>query len=467
MPFHLEKPNYMQNHNFLNRFFLLASVLFIGLSLQAQEQVIDKVVAVVGENIVLLSDIEGQIDQMTLNDLAVTENSRCEVLEDLMYQKLFVNGAKADSVEVGENAVEQELNRRLRYFVGQVGSEEELEKFYGKTMEQIKEDFREEVQNILLIQQMQQEITGAVKVSPQDVREFYKAIPKDSLPYINSEVRVAHIVRLPKVSDEQEKEIIGKLNDFRDRVAKGEDFGTLAYLYSQDPGSAMNNGELGLMDRTELVPEFSNAANGLEKDQVSDVVKTQFGYHIIQMIDRKGDRINVRHILLIPQVSPTDLQKSRKFLDSLKTEIKINDSINFAQAAVEFSTDDETRMNGGELINPLDGTNKFDLETLGQVDRQLLFSVEKMKVGDIIGPDLYQGRDGKKSYRLVRLLERTEPHVANLNDDYNRLSQSTKRKKENEQLENWVSNNRNSAYIWVDPSFQTCPFKIEWTIAQR
>jgi len=151
----------------------------------------------------------------------------------------------------------------------------------------------------------------------------------------------------------------------------------------------------------------------------------------------------------------------------LKTEIKINDSINFAQAAVEFSTDDETRMNGGELINPLDGTNKFDLETLGQVDRQLLFSVEKMKVGDIIGPDLYQGRDGKKSYRLVQLLERTEPHVANLNDDYNRLSQSTKRKKENEQLENWVSNNRNSAYIWVDPSFQTCPFKIEWTIAQR
>ncbi|MDP4963693.1 MAG: hypothetical protein NWQ55_01390, partial [Salibacteraceae bacterium] len=186
-------------------------MLFICLSLQAQEQVIDKVVAVVGENIVLLSDIEGQIDQMTLNDLAVTENSRCEVLEDLMYQKLFVNGAKADSVEVGENAVEQELNRRLRYFVGQVGSEEELEKFYGKTMEQIKEDFREEVQNILLIQQMQQEITGAVKVSPQDVREFYKAIPKDSLPYINSEVRVAHIVRLPKVSDEQEKEIIGKL----------------------------------------------------------------------------------------------------------------------------------------------------------------------------------------------------------------------------------------------------------------
>ncbi|MDP4687688.1 MAG: peptidylprolyl isomerase, partial [Salibacteraceae bacterium] len=274
-------------------------------------------------------------------------------------------------------------------------------------------------------------------------------------------------VRLPKVSDEQEKEIIGKLNDFRDRVAKGEDFGTLAYLYSQDPGSAMNNGELGLMDRTELVPEFSNAANGLEKDQVSDVVKTQFGYHIIQMIDRKGDRINVRHILLIPQVSPTDLQKSRKFLDSLKTEISINDSINFAQAAIEFSTDDETRMNGGELINPLDGTNKFDLETLGQVDRQLLFSVEKMKVGDIIGPDLYQGRDGKKSYRLVQLLERTEPHIANLNDDYNRLSQSTKRKKENEQLENWVSNNRNSAYIWVDPSFQTCPFKIEWTIAQR
>lgn len=467
MPLHPEKQNYMPSHNYLNQLFtLIVAVVFYHTSL-AQDQVIDKVVAVVGDNIVLLSDIEGQIDQMTLSDMNVTENSRCEVLEDLMYQKLFINGAKADSVEVGEQAIEQELNRRLRYFIGQVGSEEELVKFYGKSIDKIKEDFRDEVENILLIQQMQQVVTSSIRVSPQNVREFYNAIPRDSLPYINSEVRVGQIVRLPDVSDEQEAEIIRKLNEFKSRVAKGEDFGTLAYLYSQDPGSAMNNGELGMMSRTELVPEFSNAANGLKTDEVSDIVKTQFGYHIIQMIDRRGDQINVRHILLIPQVSPKDLVKSKKMLDSLKTEIKVNDSLNFAQAAIAFSTDDETRMNGGEMINPMDGTNKFDLETLGQIDRQLLFSIEKMEVGDILGPELYQGRDGKKSYRLVKLLERTEPHVANMRDDYNRLSQSAKRKLENEELENWINRNKNTAYVWVDPQYQTCSFKVSWSIAQR
>lgn len=454
----------MRNHNFLTNFFGFISLFVFG---SVQGQIIDKVVAVIGENIVLMSDIEGQIDQMTLNDIPVNENSKCEVLEDLMYQKLFIEGAKRDSVEVGEQAVEQELNRRLRYFVNQIGSEAELEKFYGKSIDKIKEDFREEVRNLLLIQQMQQEVSGDVTVSPLEVREFYRSIPKDSLPYINSEVRLAQIIKLPEINEEQEQQIIDKLNGFRDRVAKGEDFGTLAYLYSMDPGSAQQNGELGLMDRSELVPEFSNAANGLQKNEVSEVVKTDFGYHIIQMIDRRGDMINVRHILLIPQVASVDLQRSRKFLDSLKTEILINDSLNFAQAAVKFSTDLDTRMNGGEMINPLDGTSKFDMETLGQYDRQLLFSIEKSKVGDIIGPELFQARDGKKSYRLVKLIERTEPHVANLSDDYNRLAQSAKRKKENELIESWINKNKQSAYVWVDPSFQSCPFRVEWKIAVR
>lgn len=467
MPYQVKKLKYMRNPGCLNKAFLLALVLF-GARMQAQndEKIIDKVVAVVGESIVLHSDLEEQVDQMSMSDLKVTENTRCELLEDMMYQKLFVNQARVDSITVSEEQVEQELSRRLRYFISQIGSEEELIKYYGKTIDEIKEDFKDEVEEILLVQQMQQTVVGTVKVSPAEVREFYASIPKDSLPYINSQVRIAHIVRRPPISQEQEEEIKERLRGFKKRVDAGEDFGTLAYLYSQDPGSAENNGELGFLDRTELVPEFANAATGLTKGQVSDIVKTEYGYHIIQMIDRKGDRINVRHILLIPQVSPADLQKAKTYLDSLKNEIG-KDSLTFARAAIKFSDDANTRMNGGEMINPADGTNLFDVEVLGQADRNLLFIIQKMKVGEIAGPELFQEPDGKRAYRLVQLMEMTKPHVANLQDDYNRLQETAKRRKENLKLEQWIEKHKDTAYIWVDTNYQTCPFQTQWTIAER
>lgn len=432
-----------------------------------QFQVIDKVVAVVGENIVLLSDIEDQIDQMTVNEMKVTENSRCEVLEDQMYQKLFLVQAKVDSVVVSEDQIEQELDRRLRYFIQQIGSEDELVRFYGKTIDEIKADFRDDVQDILTIQQMQQQVTGNIKITPAEVREFYNTIPKDSIPYINAEVMIAQIVRQPPVSADEEERIKNRLKEFKQRVIDGEDFGTLAYLYSQDPGSAMNNGELGFMDRTELVPEFANTAMALEKGEVSEIVKTQFGYHIIQMLDRKGDRINVRHILLIPQVSPNDLQMAKVWLDSLKQQILTVDSLSFEQAAIKFSDDKETRMNGGIMINPADATNRFDMELLGQIDRNLLFTVERMKEGEIAGPELYQGRDGKRAYRLLKLVKLTEPHLANIRDDYNRLQESAKRRKQNITLEQWINEHRDNAYIWVDEDYRGCKFRTKWEFAER
>jgi len=464
----MEKRKYMTNRKYLNNVMALLMLMASAPTVRSQEEgkIIDKVVAVVGESIVLHSDLEEQVDQMSMSDMKVTENTRCELLEDLMYQKLFVNQARLDSVVVSEDQIEQELNRRLRYFISQIGSEEELVKYYGKTIDEIKQDFRDEVEEILLIQQMQQTVIGTVKVSPAEVREFYASIPKDSLPYINAQVKVAHIVRRPPVSHEEEEEIREKLRGFKKRVEAGEDFGTLAYLYSQDPGSAQKNGELGFLDRSELVPEFANAATGLSKGEISDVVKTEYGYHIIQMIDRKGDRINVRHILLIPQVSPADLQRAKLYLDSLKQQIG-KDSLTFAKAAIKFSDDVDTRMNGGEMVNPADGTNMFDVETLGQIDRNLLFTVQKLKEGEIAGPELYQGKDGKRAYRLVQLIEMTEPHVANLEDDYHRLQETTKRKKENLKLAEWINEHKSSAYIWIDPIYRSCPFETKWTIAER
>jgi len=433
----------------------------------AQPQVIDKVIAVVGEKIVLSSDIEEQIDQMTLSDMAVNENTRCEILEDQMYQKLFIERAKADSITVSPEMVEQELNRRLRFFISQIGSEEELVRFYGKTIDQIKEDFKDEVEDILLVQQMQQSVVGETKVSPVEVREFYASIPKDSIPYINSEVTMAQIVRMPPINNEEKENIKTRLRDFKKRVEGGESFGTLAYLYSQDPGSAMKNGELGFLDRTELVPEFANVAMSLQPGEVSDVVETQFGYHIIQMIERKGDRLNVRHILLIPQVSPLDLQKAKVYLDSLREQIVSIDSLTFSKAAIDYSDDKDTRMNGGEMINPTDATNRFDVESLGQIDRSLLFSVQKMKVGDMSQPELFQMQDGKKAYRLLKLIEMTEPHEANLVDDYNRIQESAVRMKENQKLEDWIQRYKHSAYVWVDDQYKECPFNTDWKIAVR
>ena len=227
----------MMNQKRLNSLIITCLIICCSSEMMAQ-QVIDKVVAVVGNNVVLYSDIEEQIDQMSLSEIPVYENTRCELVEDMMYQKLFVNQARIDSVTVTEEQIEQELNRRLRYFIAQIGSEEELVRFYGKTIDQIKDDFKDEVEEILLIQQMQQTITGNVTVSPAEVREFFNEIPKDSLPYINSQARLAQIVKLPPISKEQEDAIKGRLRDFKKRVENGEDFGTLAYLYSALPGSS-------------------------------------------------------------------------------------------------------------------------------------------------------------------------------------------------------------------------------------
>jgi peptidyl-prolyl cis-trans isomerase SurA len=463
------KQRFMINQPSLNKFIFLGCLALCTLTHKSifGQQVIDKVVAVVGENIILHSDIEEQIDQMSISDVRVTPNTRCKLVEDLMYQKLFVNRAKADSLEVTDEQIEQELNRRLRYFISQIGSEEELVKFYGKTLDEIKADFRDDVKEILLIQQMQQKVVGEVKVSPLEVREFLASIPKDSIPYINAAARIAQIVILPPISKEEEKALVAQLRDFKRRVNEGEDFGTLAYLYSKDPGSAESNGELGFMSSSELVAEFANAATGLQKGEMSDVVKTQFGYHLIQMIDRKGERINVRHILLIPQVSLRDLQKAKIVLDSLKNQIESVDTLTFAKAAVKFSTDKETRMNGGEMINPADGTNLFDMETVGQYDRNLLFTIQKLKVGEVSQSELFQTQDGKRAYRLVKLEEMTKPHVANINNDYSRLQESAKRKKENTKLEEWINENKDSAYIWVDTAYATCPFATNWKLAAR
>ena len=305
---------------------------------------------------------------------------------------------------------------------------------------------------------MQQTITKDVQVTPSEINEYYNNIPKDSLPFMNSEIEVGQIVKEPNISPEEEKSVIEKINGLRDRIIKGENFATLAILYSEDPGSASKGGELGFIGRGQLVAEFEAVAFKLEKDEVSDVVKTKFGYHILQLIERRGENINVRHILIKPKVSAYEMQKSINFLDSIHHLILI-DSLTFAEAAIKFSDDKDSKNNGGILVNPLSGTTKFELN---QVESTIFFVIDKMKIGEMSKPLPMNTLDGNKAYRILYLQSKTLPHVANLKDDYQKIKETVLAEKQSKIVNEWIYEKKKSTYININKEYIDCNFKNDW-----
>ena len=444
-------------------FILLFSLLFTGIALgQQSDKFIDGIIAVVADEIVLRSELEEKFTQYARSGLPIEDNTRCILLEELLVQKLLIHQAAVDSIEIDESQVQSELERRIQYFVAQIGSEEKLEEFYGKPIVQIKDEFYQLISDQMLVQQMQGTISGGVSVSPREVREFYHEIPKDSLPYINSEVEVAHIVIDPSVNEKEKESARQRLRDIRDRIMKGEDFGTLAYLYSEDPGSAKQNGELGFLTRSMLVKEFAAEAFSLQPGQVSGIVETEFGFHIIEVIERKGQEVNARHILIKPKISTEDLIRSKTVLDSLKTVLETNDTIQFQELANEYSTDKATNRNGGKLINPMTGETRFEMSQMSQVDPGLFFVLDKMKPGDVSNPVVYQKPDGSKAYRLVKLLVVTEPHTANLKDDYQRIQAAAKGDKQAKKMDQWMKDHISSSYVKIVGEYQNCSFHNTW-----
>lgn len=442
-------------------FCLVSAVLF---AQPNQRPVVDKIVAVVGDEIVMQSAIEQQFLQMTAQEEPVDENTPCVILEDMLFQNLLLNQAKLDSLEVSDGQVEGEMDRRMRYFVQQFGSERKLEEFYGKTIIEIKKEFSDLIRDQILVQQMQSKIIESIKVNPSEVKEFYKSIPKDSLPYINAQIELAQIVRKPKISDKEKQEVLDRMKALKKRIDNGENFGVLAYLYSEDPGSAKKNGELGFTSRSMLVPEFAAVAFSLNPGQVSDVVETQFGYHIIQGILRRGEEVNVRHILLRPKVSPYDLEDSKNFLDSLYKAMKADPTIRFEDMAMKYSEDLETKTNGGLIINPMVGNNRFEMDEISQYDPSLFVVVNGLEVGDFSRPVATTDEEGNDAYRIVKLVRMSEPHVANLADDYNRLQAATKAVKEGESISNWINSRVSTTYIKVDDKYKTCKMKYNWFV---
>jgi peptidyl-prolyl cis-trans isomerase SurA len=429
---------------------------------QPESQVIDKVIAVVGESIVLKSELEKSMQQYLQSGEPVTNNTRCELFEDLLFQKLLLNQSQIDSVEVSENQIQNEIDRRLRYFINQIGSEKKLEEYYQKSIAEIKAEFHDIVKEQLLVQTMQGKINANVKVTPAEVKSFYDKIPKDSLPFISSEIEVAQIVKKPPVSEEEKKAVKEKLESIKKRIKQGEDFGTLAVLYSEDPGSSRKNGDLGFVTRATLVPEFAAVAFKLKEGQVSDIVETEYGFHVIQMVERRGEEARLKHILIAPKISPQDLIKSKEFLDSLYAVFTKTDTISFESIALQYSDDKDSKMNGGKLVNPVSGTTKFSADILGQYDPSMFFAIEKMKDGEITPPALYIRQDGSKAYRIIKLISRTEPHRANLKDDYQAIQEVAQLQKQEKAMTDWMVKKIAKTYISINDDLKNCSYQVNW-----
>ena len=345
----------------------------------------------------------------------------------------------------------------MRYFIAQLGSRERFEEYYGKSVEEFKEEFKKDIENQLKVETTQQAIVADVAVTPSEVKSFFRSIPVDSIPLVNSIVEIGEIMRSPEVSLDQKLLIKDRLRGLRERVMEGESFATLAILYSEDPGSAKKGGELGFYGRGELYKEFEAVAFKLEENEVSDIVETKAGFHILQLIERKGDYVNVRHILLKTKVSPIDLARAKAYLDTVADLIK-SDSISFDEAVLEYS-DGENKNSGGLLINPMTGTTGFEVSDL---DPQVSFVIDKLQVGETSIPVLMETEDGKEAYRLLYLKKRSLPHRANLQEDYNKIQEWALMDKQSKVFQEWVKKKARKTYIRVNEKFQDCEFEHDW-----
>ncbi len=424
-----------------------------------QKEEIDGVAAIVGRNIILISDIENQYMNYKLQGgIYGTETQmKCRILEDMLFQNLLVAQAEVDSIEVDNSQVDAELDRRIAMFINQFGSQEKLERYYNKKLSEIKSELHDMIKDQLLAQQVQQQIVTDVNVTPSEIKSYYNSIPKDSLPVIKTQYVIQQIVKNPPISIEEKLRVKEQLLNLRKRVLNGENFSTLAILYSEDPGSAKKGGELGFYGRGQLYPEFEAVAYKLKKGEVSDVVETEAGYHIIQMIDRKGDFINVRHILLVPKVSPADLMKARRELDSVARLIRA-DSITVDEAIAKFS-EDPNKNSGGYLLNPYTGGDSFEAE---QLDPQVAFVVDKLKPGEISNPVPMKTEKQQDAYRILYLKKKTKPHRADLKEDYPQIQDWALQKKQKEAVDKWINEKIKSTYIRISDRYKSCNFEHEW-----
>ncbi len=446
---------------FLNRLiFSLFGVMALSQTI-AQEappsgQVLDKIVAKVDNNIVLESEVQQTyLEALGQAQQGLAAPTRCEVFESLMINKLMVAKAEIDSVLVTEPEVMLQVENRFNSVMQQFGGDESvLVQVYGKTAEQLKGEIEDVIREQMVVSKMRARITEGLTVSPADVRAFFNSIPKDSLPLFTSEATVGQIVKKPEVSPQVREQLIAQLTKFKQDILDGKaDFAELAKQYSEDPGSGAQGGDLGFFRRGELAPEYEATALGLRQGEISDPVETQFGFHMIQLLEIKGTSYNTRHILRIPSASEEDILKAERYLDSLKREIEAG-KIEFAKAAKEYSSDRATSDNGGFFVDPATNSKRLSLRTLE--DPVLYFTIDTMEVGSITKPIRFEDpREGVK-VRILYYQAKYPAHRANLNDDYEKLKAATLRRKEDEILEKWFVTAKEDVFIDIDPIYDRC-----------
>ena len=420
-------------------------------------QSIDKIVAIVGDEILLKSEIEAQYLQYLTQGNESSSEIRCNVVEDLLFQKLLINQAKLDSLEVTSDQVMSEVNNRIKYFENQLGSVEKLEEYFNKSLNEIESEIKNIVKEQLYAQKMQAKIVEDVKVTPQEAKPFYASLDNSLKPLVPTQIEVSQIVIKPVISDSQKNEIRKQLNGFRDRVNKGENFNVLATLYSDDQGSAVKGGELGFVNRGDLVPEFERAAFRLKEGEVSEIVESQFGLHIIQLISRRGDQINVRHILKTVKPNSKAIQDANKRATELYHKL-ISKEISFEQAIIEYS-DDESKNNSGLILDP---NSMSSLINFDNISSDFKIVVNDMQEGDISKPVIINFSDNKDLFRIIKINKRIESHIANVVDDFNYVKELTiNNKKEKITLE-WVNNKINKTYINLNENLLECNFRNNW-----
>jgi peptidyl-prolyl cis-trans isomerase SurA len=452
----------------LNNFkiYSLLTLLFIVKICYAQPgtgETIDGIVGVFADKIILHSEIEFEYQQF-LKEYPEKRNDsiRCDILKQKLTEKLFSTKAEVDSLPLSEERIEGELEQRIQYFARQFGGEKGLEEFYGKNISEIKQNYREKIRTSLLMQEMQQKILKDIKISPTDIKTYYNSLNKDSLPYFSAEVEIAQIIIEPKVSKEAKEIALQKINELRTRLINGDNFRTIAKIYSDDKGSAIQGGELGFFGRGMMVPEFEAAAFKTPQDSISKVIETKFGYHIIQPIKRRGDEVNARHVLIRPQIYKADIEASKLFLDSIINLIKI-DTLTFQNAAKKFSTDKRTGARGGFLADNNNGNSKIPIDEL---PKDVFLIVQGLKPGEISEMQLttIQSATGEpiKVWRVFYLKSESKPHIANLRDDYQKMQLAAEEDKKQKTLARWIEKNRKQFYVQVADEYKSCPSLNDW-----
>jgi peptidyl-prolyl cis-trans isomerase SurA len=447
----------------MKKFLVIAGCLMcLFINVQAQKPVLDKVVAVVGSNIILLSDLNQQYAIYLNQGNPADEKAKCYFLQQMLVQKLLKQQAEIDSIMVEDNQVDDELDKRMRYQIQRMGGQERLEQFLQKSVLQYKDEMRPEVKEGLIAQKMQQKITENTTVTPLEVKKYFETYNKDSLPDIGTEVEVGVITLYPKLTKVEKQKFYDKLEAIRLRIKSGEDFGFLAKTYSEDPGSASEGGDYGFIDRTTMVKEFTAWAFKLRAGEMSPVFETEFGYHIVQVIERRGEQAHVRHILIKPQTTPASLQRIKLKADTIFKDIS-DKKIPFASAASLYSDHKETQYNGGMMLFADNVTARTTFIPVEKLDPAVFAVVDTMKVGNISKPVSFNNQqDGTEGYKIFFLKSKIPPHKGNLEQDFPKFKERAQKEKEAKVMSEWFEKRKETTYIRIDDEFSTCDEMKLW-----